>query len=148
MYRNRAGPLLVGFLAEMAFVDRQGTGKGGNGGEQPLLKVRDQKRGCGLDVFVGDAEAFPAESIILVEEFGQQEVGRIRGEAAEVDLDDFAFREATLDLAQVFVETADHDVGEILLRWLSAANKSLGVEQLEQCGEAAGVAVVGRGGEE
>ena len=68
-----------------------------------------------MDMLVGAAEALAAELVILVEEFGEQEVGRIRGEIRKVDLDDFAFGEATLDLAQVFFETPDHDVGEILL---------------------------------
>ena len=60
-----------------------------------------------------------------------------------------ALREAALDLADVLLEPAHHDVLERLLAaHLDAAREAVGVEQLEQRGEAVRVAVVRRGREE
>ena len=60
-----------------------------------------------------------------------------------------ALRKSALNFAQVFLEPAYHDVVEKLFAAdRHAAAEALRVENFKQRGEAVGMAVVGRGGEE
>ena len=94
------------------------------------------------------AEPLFAQLAVLVQQGRKPQLGGVGGQAVDVDLHDVTLGETALDLADVVLEPADHDVVEHLLLDGHAAAEALRVEDLQQGGEAVGVAVVRRGRQE
>jgi hypothetical protein len=131
-----------------AAVNGERVSEGVDGREETLLEAGDEEEGFSLLAFGGGGETALTDVAVGVEEAGQGEFrGGIR-EVADVDLDDSAFRKSAGEGADVFLETPDHDVVEVVFEDRDAAGESLGIEQFEEGAEAVGVAVVRRGGEE
>ncbi len=118
------------------------------GRKQPLLQGAEDEAGGVPGRLRGLLEAGLAQGSVLVEHTRQLELRGVVGKVRDLLLDDRALREFLADLAQVVLEPADEDGVVLLGRDRNAAAEALGVEDLEQCGEAVAVAVVRRGGEE
>ena len=97
-------------------MDAQRAGERLDRGEQSLLQPGDQQAGGGLLAFASrrSSRCF-AQLAVLVEQRGQAQLGGVGRQAVDVDLHDAALGEAALNLAEVLLEPADHDVVEHLL---------------------------------
>ena len=139
---------LVPLTLNRATVDSQRPGKGFDRRQQPLLQARDQQTGGGLFPLGFALQTLLAQLPVLVQQGGQPQLRCVRGQAIDVYLDYLAFGKAALDLADVFLQTADHDVLQHLLADRYAAAEPLRVQDFQQGGKAVRVAVVRRGRQE
>ncbi len=124
----------------------QGGGEGGGRGEEALFEELQHELGGKLLGVVGGA---PVPEIRVLAQ------GRVRPTLGLGVLDleglELALRKAGSAVpprGQLAFEPADHNPAELLLVRGDAAGEALGVEELEERGEALGVAVVGRGRKE
>ena len=113
-----------------------------------MLKARDQQTGRGLLAFGLPGKALFAQRAVFVQQGRKAKFGGIGRQTGDVELDDVAFREAALDLADVVLEAANHHIVEHLFLGLDTAAESLGIEDFQQGRETVGMAVVRRGREE
>ena len=89
------------------------------------------------------------DAAVLVEQPRQHELRGVVREPVDHDPAHLALGESALHFADVLLDAADHDVfQDALAAYRDAAREAVGVEQLQQGGEAVGVAVVGCGGQE
>src|SRR5262249_21237582 len=127
---------LRGSLLEGAAMRLEGPDKSLDRREQPLLQVHQDK--ALRHALAGWKSLEPLISLlpVFVQERRELELRRIRGHAVEVNFDDRAQREAAGDLPKVCLEAAYHHLVAKLGLNLCAADKTLGIEDLEQSGEA------------
>ncbi len=104
---------------------------------------------CGRGLLAPRLVAKPrlAKRSVLVQQAGKLKFRRGGGKPLNVDLNDLANRESTLDRADVLLEPPHHDIFQHLLLGGNAAAEPLGIENLEQGGETVRMAVVRRRGE-
>ena len=127
----------------------EGAGKCLDGGEEPLLQAGDQQGGDRLLPLGLALKPFLAQLPVLVEENRKPQFGGVGRQAVDVDLFHVSLRETALHLADVLLEPPDHHVIEQLLAFhRDAPTEPLRVEDLQQGGEAVGMTVVRRGGQE
>lgn len=140
--------LVGGRFFHRATVHGERPGESFGGGEQALLEVGDDE--LELDLFLprGRFEMGLAGGGVFVQQAGERQFGRVFRKPVDVLLHHRPLWKPSGDLADVFLETPDHDFLKVLLRDGDAPGEPLGIEKFEQRGEAVGVAVVGSGGEE
>ncbi len=113
------------------------------------MQPGDQQGGAGLLALGLALQAFFSQLTVLVEQDRETQLGGVGRQAAQVDLADDPLGEPSRDGPQVFLEaTNHHGVEDFLSPDRDAPAKALGVEDLEQGGEAVRVPVVGSGREE
>ena len=129
-------------------VDAERSGKRLDRGEEALLKPGDQEGRRRLRPLRRAAEAFLAKLPVSVEQFRESQLGGLGRESVEVDLPDDPRGEAPFDRSQILLQATDHHVVEQFPATdRDAAAEPLGVQDLQEGGEAVGVTVV-RGGRE
>lgn len=126
----------------------QGLGEGGHGGEQALLKPREDEARLGGVTLAEPSDAPLTQVLVFGEHRRQLQLGRVARQPVDRDGIDDALREGFAQLAQVRLQATDHHGVEFLRLHRDAAREALRVEHLEQRGKAVGVAVVGRGRQE
>ena len=130
-------------------VDRQGARERLDRREQPLLQADDEQAGGRLGFAGGAGVPLLADGAVLVEQARQLQLRRVRRQPVDDDALDAPNRKAALRRADVLLQPPDHHVLERLpAAHLHSAGEPVGIEQLQQCREAVGMAVVRRGREE
>ena len=94
------------------------------------------------------AQSLFSQLTILVEQHGEPELRRLWRKPADVDLPDDPLGKPALDGAHILLETAHHDIGELLRPHRNTPAESLRVKDLQHGGEAIGVPVMGGSREE
>ena len=114
--------------------------------QQTLLQAHHEQPGGGASPARCAPVALLARLAVFVEQARQHQLGRVVGQARDLDAVDHSPREPVLKLADVLLEPAHHHVVELPpAPHPDAAGEAVGVEQLEQGREAVRVAVVRRG---
>ena len=128
---------------------REGDGERLDGREQLLLQAHHEQGGGRPGARRPGLQPLLPQAAVLVEEAGEDELRRVLRQAVDDDAPHLPFREAALHLANVLLDAPHHHVFE---RAPSPdrhpPGEAVRVEQLQQGGEAVGVAVVGGRGEE
>ena len=128
---------------------RQRDGERLDGREQLLLQAHHEQGGGGPGACGAGLQPFLPQAAVLVEEAGEHELRGVLRQAVDDHGPHVPFRKAALDLADVLLDAPHHHVFErALAPDRHPAGEAVRVEQLQQGGEAVGVAVVGRGGQE
>lgn len=134
-------PLLLNCCAMHVEATREGLDRG----EQALLQADHEEARGALRPAGGRGEALLAHRAVLVEQARQHELRGIGGEAVDHDGCHVPPGEPALHGADVLLEAAHHHLVQRLLSHLDPAGEPARIEQLEERGKAARVAVV-RGG--
>jgi hypothetical protein len=137
-------PLPLGGL----LVHAQRAGEGLDRRQQALLQAGQEEARGALQRLGRVLESFLAQFAVLVEQSRELQLGGVGRQAGDRDLRRLAAWEATLQLAQVFLEAADQHSSQVALGDRHAADEALRVEDFEQGRERVAVAVVRRGRQE
>ena len=128
---------------------REGDGERLDGRQQLLLQAHYEQGGGGPSARRTVLQAFLSQAAVLVEKAGENELRRVLRQALDGDAPHVSLGKAALDLAEVLLDAPHHHlVQRVLSPDRHPPGEAVRVQQLEQGGEAVGVAVVGRGGQE
>ena len=144
-----AGPCPFPLLAHRHPMPREGDGERLDGREQLLLQAHHEQGGGGPGARRPGLQPCLPQAAVFVEEAGEDELRDVLRQAVDDDAPHVPFRKAALDRADVLLDAPYHHVFEsVPSPDRHPSGEAVRVEQLEQGGEAVGMAVVGRGGEE
>ena len=128
---------------------RERDGECLDGREQLLLQAHHEQAGGGPSACRGVLQPLLPQAAVLVEKARENELRRILREILDGDAPHLSLGKAALDLAHVLLDAPHHHVFErVVAPDRYAAGEAVWIEQLQQGGEAVGVAVVRRGGQE
>ena len=128
---------------------REGDGERLDGREQLLLQAHHEQGGGSPGARRPGLQPCLPQAAVFVEEAGEDELRGVLRQAVDDDAPHVPFRKAALDRADILLDAPYHHVFEsVLSPDRHPSGEAVRVEQLEQGGEAVGMAVVGRGGEE
>ena len=137
-------PLLAGCLA----MARQRNGERLDRRQELLLQPDHQQSGRGSGARRDVSEPGLPDAAILVEQPRQHEFRRYVRQAVDHDRAHLPLRKPALQFTDVLLDAADHDVFQsVFAAYRHATSEAVRVEQLQQGGEAVGVAVVRGGGQ-
>ena len=144
-----AGPRPFPLPLHRRAVPRERDGECLDGGEQLLLQTHHEQSGGGPGARRAVLEALLPQLPVLIEETGENQLRGILRKTVDRDALHLPFRKAALDFADVLLDAPHHHVFErVLSPDRHPSGEAVRIEQLEQGGEAVGVAVVGRRGQE
>ena len=145
--RAAGGPLPL--LAHRAAVPLERQRERLDRRQQPLLQPHHQQAGGGALARRKPLQAFFPHPAVLVQQPRQHQLRRVLRQPLDRHPAHLALREAALHGAQILLDAAHHHRIQFApAAHRHAARKAVGIKQLQQGGEAVGVAVVRSGREE